>query len=395
MPHHPKPFFKKSRQCWYVEINRKQIRLGTEREKAFDLYHQLMTQPREQPVTAGSLVELVDLFLDWVQKRRSRDTYEWYRYRLRRLVDKFPSIRAMSLRPHHVEEWVDSYGTMAVTTRRNYLRSVKRCLTWAVRQGYLERNPIDSLEIPGGERREVYVTPEEYARLLQYAPDPGFRDLIRVTYLSGCRPQESLIVKTEHVDVKHCRWVFPQNQAKGKQAPRIVYLTEAAMEIIRELMVRFPDGTLFRNADGNPWTTEAVNCSFDRIQTRMGKAMMTEVAKTIVEDEIAAKLKTLKTTKTSRGVVCQKTAAELRCEAKQKLLGQKARDLVPHYSLYALRHSWATNALKSGVDALTVAILMGHKEPSMLARVYQHLSHSPEHMLNQAERAIGNQPSKS
>jgi integrase len=56
---------------------------------------------------------------------------------------------------------------------------------------------------------------------------------------------------------------------------------------------------------------------------------------------------------------------------------KRARELAPRYSLYALRHSWATNALKRGVDPLTVAILMGHQDPSMLARVYQHFSLSP------------------
>jgi len=53
----------------------------------------------------------------------------------------------------------------------------------------------------------------------------------------------------------------------------------------------------------------------------------------------------------------------------------------------SLDQHWATNALKRGLDSLTVAILMGHQDPSMLAKVYQHLSHNPEHLLDQARRA--------
>jgi integrase len=45
--------------------------------------------------------------------------------------------------------------------------------------------------------------------------------------------------------------------------------------------------------------------------------------------------------------------------------------------------------LERGIDALTVAILMGHKDPSMLAKVYQHLSHNPRHLLEQARKAAG------
>ena len=90
-----------------------------------------------------------------------------------------------------------------------------------------------------------------------------------------------------------------------------------------------------------------------------------------------------------KGIEIKKTVAELRHEANKKLTGRIARGLVPRYSLYELRHSCATNALRQGVDPLTVAILMGHKDPSMLARVYQHLSHSPEHMRDQARKAVG------
>ena len=72
-----------------------------------------------------------------------------------------------------------------------------------------------------------------------------------------------------------------------------------------------------------------------------------------------------------------------------KLLQRRELRLVPNYSLYALRHSWATHALERGVDPLTVAILMGHRDPSMLAKVYQHLSLNPEHLRSQLEKAVG------
>ena len=76
---------------------------------------------------------------------------------------------------------------------------------------------------------------------------------------------------------------------------------------------------------------------------------------------IADLIPTLSPTCTRKGVIVAKTAAELRCEAKRKLTFKRAAQLAPRYSLYALRHSWATNALQKGIDALTVAILMGMK----------------------------------
>ena len=34
-------------------------------------------------------------------------------------------------------------------TKRNYCRSVKRCLRWAKQQGYIDRNPVADMEMPG------------------------------------------------------------------------------------------------------------------------------------------------------------------------------------------------------------------------------------------------------
>lgn len=116
---------------------------------------------------------------------------------------------------------------------------------------------------------------------------------------------------------------------------------------------------------------------------------MKRKGETISQKEVEAFIPTLKKTRTEKGNVIEKSLAELRCEAKRKLTNKRAAKLAPRYSLYALRHSWATNALQKGVDSLTVAILMGHEDPSTLSKVYQHLSLNPQHMLDQAKKAAG------
>jgi hypothetical protein len=125
-------------------------------------------------------------------------------------------------------------------------------------------------------------------------------------------------------------------------------------------MVAHPEGPLFRNSAGRPWTTDAVNCGFDVIQRRMGKAEMKRLGESISAEATFQHVCTLKPTKTVEGQDVKKSEAELRCEAKRKLTSKRAGELAPRYSLYALRHSWATNALKKGVDPLTVAILMAY-----------------------------------
>ena len=386
-----KPWFRKSNKRWYVWFGGKQVNLGPDRNRAQQQFHELMAQPKPQrtaPRTAHiSIAELADHFLEWVQRNRAADTFEWYRYRLERFCQRYPDMMAEGLKPFHVEEWVNSYE-LAVTSRRNYFRSVKRCYRWGKRQGYLSANPIADLEVPKAEQREVMLSQEEFSHLMQFARNPNLVDLLNVTWLTGCRPQELLIVEARHVDVGNQRWIFHTSQSKGKKISRVVYIPNDTMTIVKRLMKKHPTGTLFRNSAGRPWKKDAVNCAFGLIQERMGKAEMTNQEIFVSDKDVADLIADLKPIRMAGGRTVEKTAAELRCEAKRKLTQKKVKELAPRYSLYALRHSFATNALRKGVDSLTVAVLLGHSDPSTLARVYQHLNQNPAHLLEQAQRAV-------
>ncbi|MCA9092035.1 MAG: tyrosine-type recombinase/integrase [Planctomycetaceae bacterium] len=387
MPHFPKPFFKKSRRQWYVEIDRRQISLGSDREAAFRRYHELMREPQHhQPVSSTAFSAIADAFLDWVKQHRAPDTFEWYRYRMERFCLRYPDLTSGQIRPYHVQQWVDSYPDLTRTSKRNYVRTLKRCCKWATQQGYIDADPLQHLEVPGADRRETLVTAEQYAELLALVRDDDFRDLVVTTWESGCRPQESLRVEARHVDVARRRWVFPKSEAKGKRQPRIIYLSEAAWEITQRRMQLHPTGPIFRNTNCRPWTPDAVNCQFDRLRVRLLQSRGLPEAETL-HQEINKLIPRLKKNRTVKGVVVEKSLQDLFSEARRKVLEQQANLHIPRFSLYALRHAWATRALQSGLDGLTVAILMGHSDPSTLARVYQHLSHNPEHLLQQAQKA--------
>jgi len=388
MPRQPKPWFRKSRKSWFVTIGGVQHNLGANKREAHQLFHQLMRQPQKRKVAPESIAAIADAFLDWTLRNRAEATFEWYRERLQSFLQNHPDLTVAQIKPYHVEKWAAAGKARTVNTRRNLMRAVKRCFKWAQAQGYIEGNPIAALEIPTATAKEVYISPEEFACLLAQISNVEFANLCSVTYEIGCRPQESLCVEARHLDLKHCRWVFPKSESKGKHSPRIVYLTENAAAMTANLAKLYPTGPIFRNSSGNPWTKDAVGCHFSRLQIRIGKQQYLQNGESISDLGIEKFAQKLSPTKIVKGKLVNKSESDLLREARRKLLVRKACELAPRYSLYALRHSWATNALKK-VDALTVAILMGHKDPSTLARTYQHLSHNPEHLLDQARRAAG------
>ena len=89
----PKPWFWKARSGWYVTIDGTRHFLAHDKDAATTRFHELMATPQERVVRADSLASIIDMFLDWCQKHRAPDTYEWYRYRLERFVRRYPSLR--------------------------------------------------------------------------------------------------------------------------------------------------------------------------------------------------------------------------------------------------------------------------------------------------------------
>lgn len=389
----PKPWYRPSRGTWFVTLNGQQHNLGADRDKAFEEYAKLLKKPSTAPrqrFTSDSVVAVIDRYLDWCKEHRAAETYEWYRWRLQLFAESIDrTLSVDELKHYHLDEWLSKRPDWSSGTKHGMARAVQRALRWAARKGYIDRSPISDYEKARPGKRNVVISALQFETILGFVRKRPFRDLLIVSWETGCRPQESLIVEARHVDLVNSRWIFPPEESKGELWPRIVYLTEKALEITERLMKQHRHGRLFRNTTGKPWTTDAVNCCFTALRHRFGRAEMQRLGIEVEKSAVEAHIPTLKPVGVFKGVSRAKTKSELEHESRRKLRHKLAEKYAPRYCLYHLRHSWLDRALKSGVDPLTCAILMGHRDPSTLTKVYQHLSQSPAYLRDAAEKAVG------
>ncbi len=321
----PKPWYRKDRKSWFVTIDGKRHNLGNDREQAFKRYHELMIQPKAPKISYDSLALMVDTFLEWNLKHRAKRTFDWYKERCESFLRQFPDLTINQLKPFHIQQWIDSNENWSDGHKRGCISAMQRVLRWANKMGYIDHNPIAYMEKPQYGKRDKIITPDEFDQILNLVPDDEFSDLLNIAWETGARPQEIIRVEARHIDLINRRWVFPREESKGKKRIRTIYLSKKAFEISCKYQSLNPDGPLFRNTAGTPWTPYSVNCRFNRLKTKLGVK----------------------------------------------------------YCLYLFRHTYATRLLESGMDAMTVSTLMGHADTSMLARVYQHLSHNPDFLLKQ------------
>lgn len=338
----PEPWFRPSRNTFFVTLGGKQINLHTaDKAEALSRWHELMSRDESvaAPKVCISAVVLLAEFAEWSLHNNRATTYEWRCGYLTAFVATLPAdLLACDVKPFHVTRWVDQQSTWGANSRRGAIATIKRAFQWGVDQGHLEHSPLQRLKKPAGKRRETVLTEEQRQLILKEASDSAFRDLIVLVQETGVRPQEVRTVEARHVDLKSELWIFPPSEQKtgGKTGkPRIVFLTPTALEVTRRLMEQNPVGPICRNAHGRPWTRSSIRLRFARLRERL-------------KDKLPSDL-----------------------------------------CAYQFRHTFATDALLRGVDPITVAELMGHSDTTMVSRVYQHLRQNHAHMKAAALKAVG------
>src|SRR5262249_61254191 len=132
-------------------------------------FHKLMAEPetpeppprKSGPVAGLTVGELLDKFLDWCSKHRALRTYADHRDRIQLFLDETPGVgglAATSLRPFHINEWLDKHPTWGNTRRRAAIMSIQRPYNFAEEEGYIDVNPVRKIKKPSCGRREGAIS---------------------------------------------------------------------------------------------------------------------------------------------------------------------------------------------------------------------------------------------
>ncbi len=144
-------------------------------------------------------------------------------------------------------------------------------------------------------------------------------------------------------------------------------------------MAQRPQGPIFRNTDGLPWTPFPLNCRFKRLRLSLGRQQ--------IEAAGLQPPKIRRLTKAQRSDPAVRTDDHGAVIERRQQIASLAHRHGPKCSLYTFRHSWATRTLERGVDAVTVSVLLGHRDTTMLSRVYSHPMQRRDHLLDALRKA--------
>lgn len=214
---------------------------------------------------------------------------------------------------------------------------------WAQEEGYIIKNPCRNLSLPGarekGKKKIVTFSAEERATLLSYMRDSKYcyDTVIELAFATGMRQGELLGLRWEDVDL------LARTITVSRSTAVVVHINK--------------EGT--RDRYREVWDTKTEN-SNRVIPLLPSTAKMLETHRVKQRDyfESIGKPQPEYVFTTETGALIDQTSFG---KSYTRLL---RRANIPHRKFHAIRHTFATEAIRKGVDVKDLAMLLGHSDVS-------------------------------
>lgn len=226
---------------------------------------------------------------------------------------------------------IEEQNRVSRVTLRNYVSGLKTFFKFWVRQGAIERNPLDSVALPKLPKKlPIFLTEQQVLRLLRcpirmleegtIEPFVAWRDRLAMELLYGAGFRVSELVGLKYGDISMDEGVARVVGKGGKS--RICPLGRVALAVLENWKSEFAPGTAF---------------SDPVIVSNQGKRWSTRQIQLLLKKYLS--------------------------------LTDLPMDITPH----KIRHSYATHLLDNGADLRLVQELLGHSKLST-TQIYTHVN---------------------
>jgi integrase len=285
-------------------------------------------------------------------------------------------LRLDKIRPSHIQDALNKLRAVRSPRTCNVaLVCLRHVLKAAKRDGYLKTLPTEDISWQRTEQKSRRLFTREdvdlfcQAALTATKNGAEFTDYFRLLALCGAREQETIKLRWADVDFEHkLLTIGADADTKNREARRVDFNAELETHLKAMHTRRAPDSKwLFPSPQRGDEDNRAKTFRESLLLTRAVAGWICRDCKQIKFGK--------ETPKTCPQ--CQST----RLEHKEKVLP----DHLQKFGFHDCRHHFISYAVMSGIDFMTIARWVGHKDGGILiGKVYGHLSN--EHAQLQAAR---------
>ena len=263
-----------------------------------------------------TLKSLVEDYTSWLSNQKTATAI---RHHLKPVLTLYGGWQPKRIGPAQVQEFLAEQRKNGLSDVTAYQRAkiLRTVLSWAVRMGKMPSSPLAMLRLPAPKSRSIEPpTREEVMRMYEYA-SPHVQRVLLIGLSCGPRigPSELFSLQWSDVDFTAGIMHMPNADKGVQEASRPVPIRDELMPFMRE------------------WRSQDKDCKY--VINYHGK-------KVSHIDHAWHK-------------------------------AREAAGIERRITPYSLRHAFPTEALDVGADIKAVAEIMGHKDPTMILKKYQHV----------------------
>lgn len=287
---------------------------------------------KKLPIQKAEDIKLKDFLIQWLEFKKDKvkiRTWQTYQYHVERVVQEIGDMKIGKITTLDLENMYSDFGVSAKTIKNIHL-TLHAALDYAKKHDILQVNVSDNCELPKVYHKEMNIlSTEEIKFLLKVAEGTRIYLPIYVVLHTGMRQGEVLALRGKNIldnaisvtrnmvmvrkdeDVKqHVEFGPPKNGTS-----RIVSVKPEVIEKLKALNKK-PTQLLFPSEAYTPWQTRNFNRLWFSIRKKAG---------------------------------------------------------LEHIRFHDLRHTHISYLLANGADIVQVAARVGHKDPSITAKIYAHV----------------------
>ncbi len=311
-------------------------------------------EPSKMTLEAWTTIWLEDYMFD-----KKWSTVNHYKYEVEsHIVPALGRYQLSQLDPHLIQSFYNallrgnsSRRPLSPKTVRNIHGILSKCLSVAVRLGYMRHNPAQLVTLPRVERKEIQpLTDTQVAAMLSIVGDDGYGTFIKVVLFTGLRMAEAIGLTWDCVDFDKRRLIIKRQLQARKMdeggytfsslkndRTRVIVPAPYVLDVLKAWRQKQTEERLKAGWEWKGWKNEQERQTSFVFTTAMGTHL------------------------------CPRTTYDHFKEFAAQVGAPDAR-------VHDLRHTYAVLSLQNGDDVKTVQGNLGHATASFTLDVYGHIS---------------------
>lgn len=256
--HLPKRVYFNHGRYFYVDNKNKWINLGKTLPEAMNEWTKLIQPDDKMHVMS----QLFDRYMIEIAPKKAKASYRSNLQEIKVLRVAFGDLPPESIDPVMIYRFMDKRGKLAPVSANREKALLSHVFTHAIRWGVVRENPCRDVQNISVERRDRYITDEEFAAVKNIA-SPLIQNIMDFAYITGLRQLDILNLKLDNLTESGIQVLVHKTKTKLLicWTEKLKAVTQRAIEAANAKNTVY----LFSTNQGKPFTSSGFQSNWQKL----------------------------------------------------------------------------------------------------------------------------------